>query len=40
MIACWFFMGSSFVLTFYVMFVTKFFFLLFWLCPFLKNQIV
>ena len=38
--ACWFFMGSSFVLTFSVMFVTGFFLLLFWLCPFLKNQIV
>ena len=40
MIACWFFMGSCFVLTFYVMFVTGFSVLLFWLCPFFKNQIV
>ena len=40
MIACWCFMGSFFVLTFYVMYVTSFFLLLFCLCPFLKNQIV
>ena len=40
MIAIWFFMGSCFVLIFYVMFVTNFFFLLFWLCLFLKNQVV
>ena len=40
MVACWFSMGSCFVLTFCVMFVTGFFVLLFWLCPFLKNQIV
>ena len=40
MIACWFSMGSCFVLTFYVMFVTDFFLLLFWLCTFLKNRIV
>ena len=28
------------MLTFYVVFVTGFFLLLFWLCPFLKNQVV
>ena len=28
------------LLTFYVMFVAGFFLLLFWLCPFLKNQMV
>ena len=33
------FVGSCFVLTFYVVFVTGFFLLLFWLCPFLKIKL-
>ena len=37
MIACWFFVGSCFVLNFYVKFVTGFSFCF---CPFLKDQIV
>ena len=40
MISCWFFVGSCFELTCYDVFVTGFFLLLFWLCHFLKNQIV
>ena len=39
MISCWFFEGSCFVLTFYVIFFLVFL-LLFWLCPFLKKQVV
>ena len=39
MIASWFFEGSCFVLTIYVILFLVFPLLL-WLCPFLKNQIV
>ena len=39
MISGWFFKGSCFVLTFYVILFLVFF-LFRWLCPFLKTQIV
>ena len=39
MFPCWFFMGSCFVLTVYVVFVSGFFLLLFYLCLFSKVKL-
>ena len=40
MIACWFFCGVLFCVNLLSYIIFVFFLLLFWLCPFLKNQIV